>query len=267
MNGVLHRVGSSILSLSREVGGLAVLLGQITVRLFPPHLDGKETWRSFYKVGVKSTPIVVTTALLTGAIMAVQSSAFIEEWGAYGLLGWGAGFSIMREVGPILIGLMFSGRVGANNTAELGTMKVTEQIDALRTLAIDPISYLIMPRFVAMIVMLVLLTVIGDLFALVGAMIFADLMIDVSPQVFWHSLLEMTYLIDFLVGVIKAGFFGFAIALVSCHYGLKVTGGAVGVGRAVNNCVVASAIGIFFLDYLLTPLIDSAWAALFIRYG
>ena len=204
MRSFLARIGASLMGTFYEVGGLVILMGKIFIRLFPPRLDSKETWRSFYKIGVKSTPIVIVTAILTGAIMAIQSASYIEEYGAYSLLGWGAGFSILREVGPVLIGLMFSGRVGANNTAELGTMKVTEQVDALRALAIDPISYLIMPRFVAMMVMLILLTVLGDVFAILGAMFFADVMIGVSPAVFWNSLLEMTFLVDFLMGIIHS---------------------------------------------------------------
>src|SRR5690606_19673578 len=142
-----------------QIGGLFVLTGTILTNLLPWRwsFDGPETWRSLYRVGVKSFPIVVDTAVLTGQIMVIHHALYIEQYGAYGLLGWGAGYSILREVGPILIGLMFSGRVGANNTAELGTMKVTDQIDALRALAIDPIGYLVMPRFVAMIVMMFLL--------------------------------------------------------------------------------------------------------------
>ncbi|MFU8805571.1 MAG: MlaE family ABC transporter permease, partial [Bradymonadaceae bacterium] len=126
----LHVFGQFSLTWFTTVGGLAILTGQILYNLLPWRwqFDGPETWRNFYRVGVKSFPIVVVTAVLVGAIMVIQSGLYIEQYGAYGLLGWGAGYSILREVGPILIGLMFSGRVGANNTAELGTMKVTDQI-------------------------------------------------------------------------------------------------------------------------------------------
>jgi phospholipid/cholesterol/gamma-HCH transport system permease protein len=253
---VPRAVGDWVIRLLFEVGGLFMMIGAIFRRMLPPRLDGKETWRAFYRVGVKSFPIVVVTAILTGAIMAIQAASYIEQTGAYGLLGWGAGFAIMREVGPILIGLMFSGRVGANNTAELGTMKVTEQIDALRTLAIDPISYLVMPRFFAMVIMMVLLVVVGDLTALVGGAVTSQLLIGVSIDLFFNSLLEYVVLMDFLSGVFKAGAFGFAIAIVSCHFGISVRGGAVGVGRAVNNSVVITAISIFILDFILTYLME-----------
>lgn len=251
---LLGSVGAGALRLAEQVGGVSVITGQIARRFFPLRLDGKETWRAFYKVGVKSFPIVVVTAILVGAIMVIQAAGYIEQYGAYSLLGWGAGYSILREVGPILIGLMFSGRVGANNTAELGTMKVTEQVDVLCVLVIDPVSYLVVPRFVAMIVMMVLLVVVGDLTALIGGALTADLLINVSPRLFFASLLEYTVLMDFLSGVIKAAAFGFAIAVISCHHGMNVKGGAVGVGHAVNDSVVSSAIGIFVLDYFLTYL-------------
>lgn len=251
----LGGLGEATLSVCFEVGGIGLMTWQILKALVPPHMDGPETWSNFYRVGVKSFPIVVVTALFTGAIMVIQSGLYIEQYGAYGLLGWGAGFSILREVGPILIGLMFSGRVGANNTAELGTMKVTDQIDALRALAIDPVPYLVVPRFVAMVVMLFLLVVIGDLTALVGGAVTGQALLGVDMQVYAWSVVTFVTLDDLLSGLYKAASFGVAIGIISCHFGMSVSGGAVGVGRAVNNSVVASAIAIFVLDYLLTYLL------------
>ncbi len=249
---ILNAVGSKFLSWSFEVGGMVLLAWQILRNCFPPKLDGPETWRNLYRVGVKSFPIVVVTAMLTGAIMVIQSGMYIKEYGAYGLLGWGAGYSVLREVGPIMIGLMFSGRVGANNTAELGTMRVTDQVDALRALAIDPIAYLVMPRVLAMVVMLFLLVVIGDLTALIGGAYTGQFLLGVDAELFAWSIVNYILLEDFTHGLIKAVAFGFAIALISCHFGMRTTGGAVGVGRAVNASVVASAIAIFVIDYFIT---------------
>jgi phospholipid/cholesterol/gamma-HCH transport system permease protein len=248
----LHKVGGAFMEWSFEVGGIALLSWRILRALVPPRMDGPETWSNLYRVGVKSFPIVVVTAIFTGAIMVIQSGLYIERYGAYGLLGWGAGFSVLREVGPVMIGLMFSGRVGANNTAELGTMQVTDQIDALRALAIDPIPYLVVPRFVAMVLMLFLLVVIGDVTALVGGALTGQALLGVDVEVFSWSILTFITLEDLFSGLAKAVAFGVAIGIVSCHFGLTVSGGAVGVGRAVNNSVVASAIGIFLLDYFLT---------------
>jgi phospholipid/cholesterol/gamma-HCH transport system permease protein len=159
---------------------------------------------------------------------------------------------VLREIGPILIALMFSGRVGANNTAELGTMTVTEQLDGLRALAIDPVRYLIVPRVVAMIVMLVALTVIGDLVALIGATITAKLVLGIEPSTMYHSFADSLKPYDFLHGVYKSIVFGVSIALTSCYFGVTVRGGAVGVGKAVNAAVVAAAVSIMLLDFLMT---------------
>jgi phospholipid/cholesterol/gamma-HCH transport system permease protein len=251
----LGGVGAAALSMLHEVGGIGLMSARILWALVPPRMDGPETWLNLYRVGVKSFPIVVVTALFTGAIMVIQSGLYVEQYGAYGLLGWGAGFSVLREVGPIMIGLMFSGRVGANNTAELGTMQVTDQIDALRALAINPLHYLVVPRFVAMVVMLFLLVVVGDLTALVGGALTGEALLGVDMEVFAWSVVTFVTLEDFSSGLYKAAAFGVAIGVISCHFGMGVSGGAVGVGRAVNNSVVASAIAIFLLDYLLTYLL------------
>lgn len=253
----LEATGRSALATAELVGGVTMVLGSILRSFVPLRLDGPETWRNLYRVGVKSYPIVVATALFTGAIMVIQSGMYVRKTGATGLLGWGAGYAVLAEVGPVLIGLMFSGRVGANNTAELGTMKVTEQIDALRALAIDPIPYLVAPRFVAMVVMLLLLTVLGDLFALIGGAMTSQFILGVDWRVFFRGVMESHLLDEFTVGLIKAVCFGGSISIVSCHFGLSVSGGAAGVGRAVNSSVVTSAVGIFACDFLITYI----WAA------
>lgn len=250
--GLLAAIGALVLNLLEQVGAMTLVLVAIVRNLLPPRFDVPETWRNFYRVGVKSYPIVAMTALFTGAIMVIQSGQYVRQTGATGLLGWGAGYAVLAEIGPVLIGLMFSGRVGANNTAELGTMKVTEQIDALRALAIDPFPYLVVPRFLAMVVMLLLLTVLGDLFALVGGAITSEFLLMVDYRVFFRSVFESRLLDEFIVGLIKAVAFGASISIVSCHYGLTVTGGAAGVGRAVNNSVVTAAIGIFVADFAIT---------------
>ena len=249
--GPMAAVGATFLQLTETVGGAVVILWKILRAFAPPSFDRDETWRNLYRVGVKSAPIVVLTALFVGAIMVVQSAYFVKRTGATGIIGYGVGFSVFAEIGPVLIGLMFSGRVGANNTAELGTMRVTEQVDALRALAIDPIRYLVVPRFVAMLVMLTLLMVLGDIFAIAGAALTSESIIGLSWQVLIQDILSSGLLDEFLMGIVKACCFGVSISCISCYYGLSVTGGATGVGRAVNNSVVANAIGIFTLDFIV----------------
>lgn len=242
-------LGGVSLALGEQVGGLVVLFARIIARLLPPRIDRYELVRNLHRMGVKSLPIVVVTALFVGAIMVIQAAPLVTRFNAREIVGWGAGFATLREVGPLLIALMFSGRVGANNTAELGTMTVTSQIDALRALAIDPIAYLVLPRVISMIVMLFVLTVIGDIVAIGGAIVAAKALLDVDPRSFLNSLFVLLNEWDLLTGLIKSLLFGAMIALTSCHFGLSVKGGAPGVGKAVNAAVVAAASGIFILDY------------------
>jgi len=245
-------LGARVLDLCAEAGGIALLGLRVARALVPPRVDGRELARHLYRMGVLSLPIVLLTAFFTGGIMVIQSGIFVRRFGAYGLLGWGAGYATLREVGPILIGLMFSGRVGSNNAAELGTMTVTEQIDGLRALAIEPIRYLIVPRVLAMVIAMTCLVVVGDAVALGGGALMGKLLLGVEPSSFYHSFADNLRPWDFLVGVVKAAVFGLAIALTSCHSGTTVKGGAVGVGRAVNNAVVAAAVAILVADDLLT---------------
>jgi phospholipid/cholesterol/gamma-HCH transport system permease protein len=202
---------------------------------------------------VKSLPIVVVTALFTGGIMVIQAAPIVERYGAQGLLGWAAGFGTLREVGPLLTALMISGRVGANNTAELGTMVVTEQLDALRALAIDPISFLIVPRVIGIVTTLFLATIFADVLALFGAAYAGLGILGVAPAAFYNGLTGgLLGFADVAHGLIKSVVFGIVIALASCEFGVSTSGGAPGVGRAVNATVVVSAAGIFVLDYIVS---------------
>ncbi|WP_146652830.1 MlaE family ABC transporter permease [Labilithrix luteola] len=247
------KAGAAFLNIAGTAGGMTILLARIISRFFPPRIDSRELWKNLYKMAVKSLPIVVVTALFTGAIMVIQAATIVKRYGAEGLLGWGAGFGTLREIAPLLTALMISGRVGANNTAELGTMVVTEQLDALRVLAIDPISFLIAPRFVGIVSTLFMMTLFADALALFGAAYTGQALLGVSPQTFYNGL--TTGLLGFgdvANGLFKSIVFGLVIALASCHFGLATTGGAPGVGRAVNATVVASAAGVFVLDYLVS---------------
>lgn len=250
--------GAAFLGVAETVGGMGVLFGQILSRLFafPPRLDYPELKRNLHKMAVKSLPIVVVTALFTGAIMVIQAATIVERYGAQALLGWGAGFGTLREVAPLLTALMISGRVGANNTAELGTMVVTEQVDALRALAIDPIAFLIVPRFIAIVATLFMMTLFADLLALFGAAYTGLALLGVEPRSFYNGVTGgLLGFGDVANGLAKSLAFGFVIALASCHFGLATKGGAPGVGRAVNATVVASAAGVFILDYVVSFLL------------
>src|SRR4029079_15257911 len=180
--------------------------------------------------------------MFAGGLMVLQAGPFVRRFSAASLAGWGAGYAVLREIGPILIALMFSGRVGANNTAELSTMSVTEQLDGLRALAIDPVRFLVVPRVIAMMVTLVALTVIGDLVALIGATASAYVMLDIEWSTMFHSFADNLQPYDFLHGIYKSIAFGGAIAVSSCYFGVTVKGGAVGVGKAVNAAAGAGGL-------------------------
>ncbi len=249
----VEQLGANFFRSAETFGALGLLLAQIVARLRPGIFDRSEFSRTLHKMAVRSLPIVIVTALFSGAIMVVQAAPVVKRYGAEQLLGWGAGFGTLRELAPLLTALMISGRVGANNTAELGTMTVTEQIDALRALAIDPLSYLVVPRFLGIVTTLFLMTVYADMLAIIGAAITGSALLGIDPTQFFHGLTSgLLSFGDVAHGLIKSVLFGLLIALSSCHFGLTVSGGAPGVGRAVNATVVANAVGIFLVDYLVS---------------
>jgi len=251
----VESIGAGATRVAQETGGIVVLTWQVLRALVPPRIDRRELFKNLHKMGNPSDAIVALTAFFAGALMALQSGPFVKKFGATAIAGYGAGYAVLREIGPILIALMFSGRVGANNTAELATMTVTEQLDGLRALSIDPIAYLVVPRVIAMMVMLVALTAIGDLVALVGAAAVARVMLDIEWSTMYYSMADNLKPWDFLLGIYKSVAFGGVIAMSSCYFGVSVRGGAVGVGKAVNAAVVAAAVSIMLLDFLLTYLL------------
>jgi phospholipid/cholesterol/gamma-HCH transport system permease protein len=248
-----HAIGDGFLSASFTAGGMTILFAKVVVRTVTFKIDASELWKNLYKMAVKSLPIVAVTALFTGAIMVIQAATIVKRYGAEGLLGWGAGFGTLREIAPLLTALMISGRVGANNTAELGTMVVTEQLDALRVLAIDPISFLVAPRFISIVSTLFMMTLFADALSLFGAAYTGQALLGVSPVTFYNGVTGgLLGFGDVANGLFKSVVFGLVMGLASCHFGLSTTGGAPGVGRSVNATVVTSAAGIFVLDYLVS---------------
>jgi len=247
-------LGHYVLGMIDAAGAMTLTFWRTLRSLMPPRFDRDETWRQLHKVGVTSLPIVAMTALLVGVIMVIQSAVYVRKTGATSFVGAVSGVAVLSELGPSLIALMFSGRVGANTAAELGTMVVSEQVDALRALAIDPVKFIVVPRFIAIVASLVLLTIIGDMFGLIGGAMTSQWMLEIDSVAFTKALLATGLLDDLFVGLIKAFAFGVVISTTSTTFGLNVSGGARGVGQAVNGCVVATALGIFTCDYAITYL-------------
>jgi len=204
------------------------------------------------EVGVQSLPVVMLTALFTGMVLSLQSYIVFHRFAAEGLTGLVVSMSIVRELGPVLVGLMVAGRVGASFAAELGTMRVTEQIDALWTLSTDPVRYLIMPRLLAVTLMLPLLTIIADFIGIFGGYAISVFLLDQNPSVYIENTTAYMQLEDFYSGLIKAAFFGMLIGTIGCTEGFNCKGGAAGVGTATTRAVVISCMSILITDYFLT---------------
>lgn len=243
----------SVSSVLVSIGGQGVILLSAVSATLRGELDIGEFKKSLVRLGLHSIPVVFFTALFVGGIMVVQAAPLLTRFGAESLLGWGAGFGILREVGPVLTGLMISGRVGSNNTAELGTLQVTDQIDGLRALAIDPAGYLLAPRMLAITLTTFFGTLLAMAIALVGATLTGMVIMNVHPMSFWNGLTGgLLGLGDVLHGLTKALVFGIAIATSSTSFGMHASGGPPGVGRAVNRSVVVTAVLIFLLDALVS---------------
>jgi len=207
-----------------------------------------------YDVGVRSLSIVNLTAIFTGMVMALQLGYFLTQFGAKIFVSRMVGLSIIAELGPVLTGLMVGARVGAGMAAELGTMKVTEQVDALRALGTDPASYLVFPRIVALLLMLPLMTALADLVGVLGGLILAYFNLGVSPAFYVRSLIQWLTVADIVRSLIKGLAFAIIIGSVACYNGLNARNGADGVGRATTKSVVAASITVLVVDFFLTML-------------
>jgi phospholipid/cholesterol/gamma-HCH transport system permease protein len=216
-------------------------------------------------IGVGSIGIVILTGLFTGMVLALQSAVEMRQFGATIYIGRLVGASTVRELGPVLTALMVTGRAGSGIAAEIGAMRVTEQVDALKTMGVDPVRKLVTPRFVACLIALPLLTIITDLVAIFGGLLIAIVKLDLTFDLYMRSvyltLADSGFVlqfipVDFIGGVIvKPVFFGAIIAITACYYGLSTHGGTEGVGRAATGAVVTSSIFILATDYFLTQLI------------
>ena len=219
-------------------------------------------------IGVQSLGIVLLTGLFTGMVLALQSSVQLETFGATQYIGRLVTGSMLRELGPVLAGLMVAGRVGSGIAAQLGSMKVTEQIDALNTLGTDPIKKLVTPRLIAALVMLPVLTVINDLVGIIGGNIIAAAYVGLPTELYWRTVWEqiasggftLRYIPnDFIQGLIKPFVFGGIISLTACYFGLRTSGGTEGVGESTTRTVVTTSVLILVADYVLTQILLSVF--------
>lgn len=237
------------------IGQITLFLSQSLKATFTRPYYIKETLHQLYRVGFLSLPIVTLTAAFTGIVMALQTYTGFARFGATGAVPTVIVLSIVRELGPVLTGLMIAGRVGAAMAAEVGTMTVTDQIDAMRTLHTDPYHYLIGPRILASIISLPLLVVVADTIGVYGGFLISTHYLDFNESYYINQTFQYLYFSDVFSGLIKSFFFGAAISTIGCYCGYNALRGAEGVGVAATKSVVLSSISIFVLNYILTLLL------------
>jgi len=215
----------------------------------------RDVVEQFDQIGFGSLTVVLLTGLFTGAVLALQSGITLDQFGARSEVGRLVGASMLKELGPVLTALMVSGRVGSGIAAELGSMMVTEQISALRALGTDPIRKLVVPRVLAGLFMVPVLTTIANAVGMTGAWAIAVGQLQVASSVYWSSVWYGLYMQDIWMALIKPFFLGFAVVTIGCHVGLRTTGGTQGVGRATTNAVVASSVAVLAVDFFVTKLL------------
>ena len=250
-------IGRAVLALLAEIGRVVLFIKEALLQGLSPTYYGRQILEQMWRIGYNSLPVVGLTAFFTGGALALQIYLGSSRFNAEGLVASIVALGITRELGPVLAGLMVAGRVGASVAAELGTMRVTEQIDALVTLSTNPFKYLVGPRLVAAVVTLPILVAIGDTIGIMGGYIVGTRSLGFNSYAYIKNTADFLHTDDVTWGLIKAAVFGFIIAIMGCYHGFNSKGGAQGVGRATTNAVVSAAILILAANFALTSLLFS----------
>ena len=251
----LELVGTVVTTLLEALGRFVLLLSQTLRGLVRPPFDLRALVSQVVRVGVDSVPVVLVTAGFTGGVLALQTFNGFARFHAEGFVGSVVALSMLRELGPVLTGLMVTGRAGSAMAAELGTMRVTEQIDALVALATDPVQYLFVPRFVAGILVLPMLVVLSNGVGIVGGYVVAVRLLGANPVVYVDNTFQYLGMEDLWSGLIKAAVFGGLLTFIGCQRVFDTTGGAEGVGRATTAAVVSGSLAILVADFFLTKVL------------
>ncbi|MEP6769757.1 MAG: ABC transporter permease [Acidobacteriota bacterium] len=250
----VDRFGRRGQSVVEYVGGLTQLAGQTIVGAVSRPFYGAEVLRQMDEIGVKSVSITGITALFTGMVLALQTAYSLAAFGGKQFVGRVVSLSLVRELGPVLTALMVGGRVGSGITAELGSMTVTEQVDALRAMAISPVRRLVVPRVIATLFMMPVLAALADVLGILGGLGIAIVELQITTQDYLTSIWNQLQISDIMSGLAKTFFFGFEIALIGCWNGLRTEGGAAAVGIATTRTVVFASICVLISDFFLTKL-------------
>jgi phospholipid/cholesterol/gamma-HCH transport system permease protein len=255
MSAALGWLGGEALGAVRSLGALSLVLARTVLGL--GRLDRQELWRGLVQFGWGSIPLALVTAALTGATVVVQTGLYVQRFNARAVLGWAAGYAVLWEFGPLLLGLLMAARLGARNAAELATMRVGGQLEGLRGLGLDPFAVLVAPRVVAMVVSVTSLAPLTFLVAVLFEALAAYVTLELPVRAFLDNFAHTLSPVDMLGGVLKTSAFGVAIALVSTAVGLQARGGARAVGQAAAGAVVLGCAAIFLLDFLLTAALTT----------
>ncbi|HKB95266.1 MAG TPA: ABC transporter permease [Rhizomicrobium sp.] len=248
-------IGRATLMVLVHIGSLALFTAKALAALVSPPIYTRLILSQMMRIGYYSLPVVGLTAFFTGGVLALQIYLGGNRFGAEAIVPQVVVLGITRELGPVIAGLMIAGRVAAAIAAEIGTMKVTEQIDALTTLATNPLKYLVAPRIVAAVISMPILTAIGDSIGVLGGYVVSVYSLDFNGSAYLKNTWDFAHSDDITSGLIKAAVFGFIVALLGCYNGFNSKGGAQGVGNATTNAVVSSTILILAADYVLTALL------------
>ncbi len=248
-------IGGLILRGVQEIGRMMILLGTSLRWMVRPPFRLDQLLKQFEFIGVDSISVIGLTGLFSGAVMALQSSFAFSLFDANSMIGPAVALVTLRELGPVFTSLMVSARCGSAMAAEIGTMRVTEQIDALDVMAVDPVQYLIVPRLVAAVIMLPALTVIFDFMALFGSGVVTVALLEIPLRQFYENTVEFVALSNFTNGLYKSAVFGILVAIISCYKGFYTTRGAAGVGKATTESVVLSSVLTLVVDYFLTAIL------------
>ncbi|HVG55666.1 MAG TPA: ABC transporter permease [Vicinamibacterales bacterium] len=217
----------------------------------------RDVVEQFEQIGIGSLTVVVLTGFFTGAVLALQTGITLDQFGARPFVGRLISASMIKELGPVLTGLMLAGRIGSGIAAELGSMVVTDQINALRALGTDPIRKLVVPRVLAGLFMTPVLTVIANAVGILGGWLIAVYQLRVASSLYWSSIIEGLYMDDAIMGLVKPFCLGYVIVTIACHVGLRTRGGTQGVGRATTTAVVAASVAVIAVDFFVTRLLIS----------
>ena len=251
---LVDRLGRGVASYVEEMGKILLLLLSTIVWTFRPPLKIRNIMKQMEFVGVKSIYVVSLTGLFTGMVLALQTYHGFRMFSAESLVGGTVALSMTRELGPVLTSLMVTARAGSAMAAELGSMRVTEQIDALSVMASNPIQHLIVPRILSGIVMVPVLTIISDFIGIVGGYFVGVQLLGINEGLFMKNITKLVELNDIYDGIVKAAVFGLILSLVGCYKGFNTRGGAEGVGKATTEAVVLASISILIADYFLTAI-------------